>query len=89
LEYAGDSVVMPINPWMWSGMMTHASNRTYGRTDGVRRHSCAAMHPAADNPTIPFRTCPKNGHRSSVHSFEHFLTPFRAQIVTKYHADRR
>jgi len=68
---------MPINPCTWLGITIHASNRTYGRTSGVRCHSRAAMHPAADNPMIPFRTRPKNGRRCSVH------------IVTKYHADRR
>jgi hypothetical protein len=72
-----DQVIMPIKSWMWSGVTIHASNRTYGRTTGVRCHSRAAMHPAADNPMMPFRTCPKNGRR------------FPVQIVTKYHPDRR
>ena len=70
----GDSVVIPINPCTWSGITTHASNRTYDRTAGVRCHSRAATHPARDNPMMPFRTRPKNGRRSAV------------QIVTKYHA---
>jgi hypothetical protein len=75
--YTGDSVVMPINPCTWSGITTHASNRTYDRTMGVRCHSRAATHPDRVNPMMPFRTRPKNGRRSAV------------QIVTKYHADCR
>lgn len=42
------SLLITTIPCMWLGMMTHASNSTYGRNSAVRTHSAAATSPMAD-----------------------------------------